>query len=51
MLNVVDFPVLVMAKNRRYDAGVKARVNPILAGAVGPRGWNRAIEMLLSHQI
>jgi mannosyl-3-phosphoglycerate phosphatase len=50
MLNVVDFPVLVMAKNLRYNADVKTRIDPILAGAVGPEGWNRAIKMLLSHQ-
>jgi mannosyl-3-phosphoglycerate phosphatase len=51
MLNAVDFPVLVMAKNRRYNADVKTRIDPILAGAVGPKGWNRAIEMLVSDQI
>lgn len=51
MLNVVDYPVLVMAKNRRYNADVKARIDPILAGAAGPKGWNRAIEMLLSDQV
>jgi mannosyl-3-phosphoglycerate phosphatase len=50
MLNVVDFPVLVMARNRRYDPDVKTRIDPILAGAAGPTGWNRAIEMLLTHQ-
>jgi len=49
MLMTVDFPVLVMAKNRRYDQDVRAKINPMLAGAPGPDGWGRAIRFLLSR--
>ncbi len=48
MLRTVDFPVLVMGKNRRYDREVRANVRPLLAGAPGPVGWRRAIEKLLA---
>ncbi len=46
MLEVVDYPVLVMGKNRRYNRAVKNKVKPYLAGAPGPEGWSRAITQL-----
>jgi len=48
MLKVADYPVLVMGRNKRYNREVKDRVNPMLAGAPGPEGWNRAIFQLFN---
>jgi mannosyl-3-phosphoglycerate phosphatase len=50
MLLSVDIPVLVMGNNRRYNRDVKAAVDPILAGAPGPEGWQRAIDRLLASR-
>lgn len=47
MLESVDIPVLVMGHNRRYNMTVRERISPVLAGAPGPEGWNRALTRLL----
>ncbi|MBU1319779.1 MAG: HAD-IIB family hydrolase [candidate division Zixibacteria bacterium] len=49
MLEAVDIPFLVMGRSRRYDKTVKETARPMLAGAPGPEGWNRAVDLILSR--
>jgi len=48
LLKVADYPVLVMGNNKRYNREIKSEINPILAGAPGPKGWNKAIYRLFN---
>jgi mannosyl-3-phosphoglycerate phosphatase len=50
LLKAADIPVLVMGKNRRYQKETREATNPILAGAPGPAGFNKAITEILSRQ-
>ncbi len=46
MLEKVEYPVIVMKPDGRYDRRIKIK-NLIKANGVGPEGWNRAIIKLL----
>jgi mannosyl-3-phosphoglycerate phosphatase len=51
MLRAVDFPLLVARPGGRYDLATSAAVPTARrAGAIGPKGWNRAVlRLLLPH--
>ena len=47
LLESVDIPILVQLDSKTYHQGIANRVKPILAGGVGPIGWNKAVLHLI----